>query len=170
MKSTRTISRRDAICASIFLFLSISFAPGQFVAFNGPGPAGNATRWNIFGDPPGTAGPLHDIASGSLLPVTLAITTNGLVSAAPGGVGPLAGTPLYDTFHGFVDPGATGPDILAQVSGLSAVTYTFTGLNTGTVYNLRGAVVASPSSAADPQEWSLLQLNSALAFNPAHTP
>src|SRR5690349_15113772 len=108
MKNTPGSFLPIRVCSVAILFLlSIMAARSQFVAFNGsaPGPAtaANTTAWNIFGDPPGTTGPLKDINSGAVLPVTVTITTNGAISPAAAGAGPLPGTPLYNTFHSFVD-------------------------------------------------------------------
>ena len=62
---------------------------GQFVAFNdqsrGPSTAANATTWDVFGNPPGSSGPLKDINTGAVLPVWVTITaTPGVVPVAGG--------------------------------------------------------------------------------------
>jgi len=168
MKNTQLRSLAIGFSVGLLCLLWVAVAPAQFVAFNGsaPGPATspNTSTWNIFGEPPGTFGPLNDNVSGSVLPVTVTITTNGTVSPAPAGANPWPGTPLYSTFHGHVDfSGATGLDALAQISGAATVTYTFNGLNPKTVYGFKAGVVGGAPTGTDPQEWSLFQLNGARA-------
>ncbi|HZR18234.1 MAG TPA: lamin tail domain-containing protein, partial [Verrucomicrobiae bacterium] len=155
------------------LLFSTFAAPGQFVAFNCQAPGAstspNATTWNIFGNPPG--GSLKDIHSGAVLPVSVAIATNGAVLAASAGDGPLPGTPLYNAFNGFVDfTGVSGLDALAELSGAATVTYTFNGLNPKTIYSFKAGTGGGIPNGVDPEEWSLFQLSGALAFTSAHTP
>src|SRR5690242_15717140 len=56
------------LSAFALLLATLSTSLAQFIAFNdqapGPATAANATAWNIFGNPPGAAGPLKDINSG----------------------------------------------------------------------------------------------------------
>ena len=103
------------------MLLTSGGARAQFVAFNdhapGIGTHPNATTWNIFGNAPGASGALKDINNGSLLPITLTITRSGTVNAAPNGANPNAGTPLYNTFNGYVDfAGAGDADAVARDS------------------------------------------------------
>ncbi len=150
---------------------------GQFVAFNdhGPGVIGdtthtNATTWNIFDNPPGATGHLKDIRSGLDLPVTVTITRSGTVNPAPTANNPNAGTPLYSTFHGYVDfQGAGNSDAVAQVTGSATVTYTFTGLDATRRYSFKGSAVRGGSGGNYPQRWSLFQLDGVVSFTSAHT-
>src|SRR5258706_14920093 len=106
----------------------------QFVAFNdhapGAGTAPNTTSWSA--DPAsgsGVSGPLKDINTGLPLPVTVTVTVVGAVTFEGGAGTPAAGTPLYNTFNGFVDfTGTFNPSIDLNGQG-AAVTYTFTSLN-----------------------------------------
>src|SRR6266404_1828396 len=172
MNKIRRISVLIYFSVVLLLLLTATTSRGQFVAFNGPGPGTNTTAWNIFGDPPGATGPLKNVGSGAALPVTVAITTNGLVTPSPAGDDPLPGTPLYNTFHGFVSfAGVEGPDALAQISGAATVTYTFNGLNPQTIYSFKAGVVGrGSSSGTDPQEWSLFQISGTPTFTSAYTP
>ena len=156
------------------LFLSEA-ANGQFVAFNdhAPGTIGvtthsNATTWNIFGNSPGASGPLKDIVSGATLPVTVTITRSGTVNASPTAGNPNAGTPLYNTFNGYVDfQGAGDTDAAAQVTGSSTVIYTFAGLNPARIYSFKGSAVRNNGYT---NRWSLFEIDGARSFTSAHTP
>ncbi|HEY5911434.1 MAG TPA: immunoglobulin domain-containing protein, partial [Verrucomicrobiae bacterium] len=147
------------------------------MAFNdhAPGTIGltthpNATTWNIFGNAPGASGFLKDITSGLDLPVQVAITRSGTVNPAPNGNNPNPGTPLYNVFNGYVDfQGAGNPDAVAQVTGSSTVTYTFTGLNPTRTYGFKGSAVRGGSGGSYPQRWSLFQIDGAVSFASAHT-
>ncbi len=149
-------------------------ASAQFVAFNdhAPGVIGvtthsNATTWNIFGNSPGAGGPLKNIVSGAPLPVTLTITRTGTVNPSPTAGNPNPGTPLYNTFNGYVDfQGAGDSDAAAQVTGSSTVVYTFTGLNPGMIYSFKGSAVRNGGYS---NRWSLFELDGARSFVSAHT-
>src|SRR5262245_33569424 len=85
--------------------LTIGTAAAQFVAFNdhapGAGTSANTTTWNVFGDAPGSSGPLKNVSTGANLPVTLTITRSATgVTAASSQGSPSSGTPLYNTFNG----------------------------------------------------------------------
>src|SRR5437660_6931137 len=158
----------------LLMLLTSGGARAQFVAFNdhapGIGTHPNATTWNIFGNAPGASGSLKDINNGSLLPITLTITRSGTVNAAPNGANPNAGTPLYNTFNGYVDfAGAGDADAVAQVTGSSTVTYTFTGLNPNKSYSFKGSAVRGGVGGTYPQRWSLFQIDGATSFTSAHT-
>ena len=149
----------------------------QFVAFNdhAPGTVGvtthsNATTWNIFGNSPGAGGALRDINSGATLPVTVLIANSGTVNASSAATNPNAGTPLYNTFNGFVDfQGAGDADAAAQVVGSATVIYTFNGLNTNRSYSFKGSAVRGGSGGDYPQRWSLFEIDGAASFASAHT-
>ena len=169
---------QKARAAGFLVFiLACTLAHGQFVAFNdhASGTIGvtthpNATTWNVFGNPPGVSGSLKDINSGLDLPVTVMITRSGTVNPAPSGSNPDPGTPLYDTFNGYVDfMGAGNADALVQVTGNATVTYAFSGLNPSRSYNFKGSAVRGGSGGTYPQRWSLFQLDGAISFVSAHT-
>jgi hypothetical protein len=160
--------------AFLSLLLAAGTAPAQFVAFNdhapGAGTAAFATTWNILGNAPGSSGPLLDINSGATLPITLTITRSGTVVASSAAANPDPGTPLYNTFNGFVDfQGAGDADAAVQVTGSSTVTYTFSGLKTNRYYSFKGSAVRGGVGGTYPQRWSLFQLSGAVSFSSAHT-
>ena len=152
-----------------FLCLS-TISQAQFVAFNdhcpGPGTATNVTTWNIMGNSPGSNGPLKNIDSGAALPVTVNITRSGSISTGPTGANPDPGTPLYNTFHGYVDFQGTNSDAMVQVPVGAFVTYTFSGLNPAKIYSFRGGVVRGNPSYTN--RWSLFEMDNATSFVSAH--
>jgi hypothetical protein len=158
----------------LFWLFAGEAAKGQFVAFNdhAPGTIGvtthsNATTWNIFGNSPGASGALKDVVSGATLPVTVTITRSGIVNASTSAGNPSPGTPLYNTFNGYVDfLGAGDADAAAQVTGSSTVVYTFTGLTPGKVYSFKGSAVRNGGYA---NRWSLFELDGVRSFTSAHT-
>src|ERR1017187_8792453 len=158
-----SLIKRRRINPPILLFLlAAGVAHAQFVAFNdhapGAGTAANTTTWNIFGNSPGSSGALKDIISGAVLPVTVTITRNGTVNASPTGANPNSGTPLYNTFNGYVDfQGSGDADAVAQVTGSSTVTYTFSGLNPNKSYSFKGSAVRGGVGGNHPQSWSLFE-------------
>ncbi|HWD91524.1 MAG TPA: lamin tail domain-containing protein [Verrucomicrobiae bacterium] len=139
------------------------------MAFNdhspGSGTATNATTWNIVGNSPGTNGALKDIDSGTALPVTVTITRTGSITTGPTGGNPDPGTPLYNTFHNYVDFQG-GTDMMVQVPSGASVTYTFTGLNPAKIYSFKGGVVRGNAPYTD--RWSLFEIDGAISFNSAH--
>ena len=157
--------------------LADGVAQGQFVAFNDHAPgvigittASNATTWNILGNAPGSSGALKDINSGAALPVTVAITRSGTVNGSSSAANPNPGTPLYNTFNGYVNfRGAGDADAAVQVTGSSTVTYTFSGLNTNRLYSFKGSAVRGGVGGTYPQRWSLFEIDGALSFTNAHT-
>jgi len=175
LQRTPTFCRRLCFSALLLPSLSAVLCRAQFVAFNdqspGPGTALNATAWDVFGNSPGSAGPLRDINSGLALPIQVAITATAGVVPAAGGVNPNVGTPLDNVFHGFVDfQGAGSASALAEVSGSATVTYVFTGLDPRGVYSFKGSAVAGGLGVTPNLQWSLYELDGAAAFASAHTP
>ncbi|HSU52746.1 MAG TPA: immunoglobulin domain-containing protein, partial [Candidatus Dormibacteraeota bacterium] len=155
-----------------WLLLAAAVAPAQFIAFNDHSPgtntAPNVTTWNIMGNSPGSAGALKDIDSGTTLGVTLTITRSGSVTAVGTAGNPNPGTPLYNTFNGYVDfLAATNTDSVVQVPAGSVVTYTFTGLNPAKVYSFKAGAVRGNPAYTD--RWSLFELDGAVSFASAHT-
>jgi len=149
-------------------------AGAQFVAFNDHAPgtiglttASNATTWNILGNSPGASGALKDITAGTNLPVTVTITYTGAVAKAANGANPNPGTPLYNTFNGYVDFATTNADAVVHVTGSATVTYTFTGLNPNKTYSFKGSAVRGVSTYTN--RWSLFEIDGAVAFTSAHT-
>ncbi len=153
-------------------------AHGQFISFNDNGPgigtAPNTTRWDVFGIGAASTGYLKDINAGTNLPVTVTISRalgTGAVTASPSAGSPNPGTPLYNTFNGFVDFQGTGTsDASVQVTGNATVTYTFRGLNPNKFYSFKGSAVRAGTGQADyALRWSLFQLDGATQFISAHT-
>src|SRR3954466_140850 len=106
----------SCLFAAIATLISPS-VDAQFVAFNdhapGAGTSPNATTYDVFGAGVGSSGPLKDITTGAILPVTLtiAITPSGVTPAGTQGNAEV-GTPLYDAFNTYVDfQGAPSPSI-----------------------------------------------------------
>src|SRR5262245_1765797 len=95
------------LTAGILITFANGIAVAQFVAFNdhAPGPitSPNATTWDVNGASPGRIGPLKDIVTGANLAATLTIIVTGNVTGEGSQALPSAGTPLYNTFNGFVD-------------------------------------------------------------------
>ncbi|HUS34207.1 MAG TPA: lamin tail domain-containing protein [Verrucomicrobiae bacterium] len=156
------------VTCALILPLPIS---AQWVAYNdhapGPGTSQNATTWDVFGNPPGSSGPLKDIATGATLPVSLTIAQSGagISSSNTQGI-PSPGTPVYAAFNGFVDfQGSPSPSIEVSVGGL--VTYTFSGLNPQKRYSFMGSAVRGNDAYTN--RWTLFELSGALSFTAAHT-
>ncbi|MEO8428379.1 MAG: lamin tail domain-containing protein, partial [Verrucomicrobiota bacterium] len=146
-------------------------APAQFVAYNdhapGAGTAPNTTTWNVFGETPGASGPLKDITTGASLPAVLTITISGTgVTRATAQGNPALGTPVYDTFNGFVDFQGT-PNPSVQLGANGVVTYTFTGLNSSKRYSFKGSAIRG--NIAYTNRWTLFEIVGAEVFTSAHT-
>ncbi|MCX7872391.1 MAG: lamin tail domain-containing protein [Verrucomicrobiae bacterium] len=141
-----------------------------WVAFNdhvpGPGTHTNTTTWNIFGYDPGATGYLKNIVSGTNLPVRVSISYSGNVMPASTAGVPAAGTPLYNTFNGYVDF-STQTYGIAQVSSGAYVTYTFTGLNPNARYSFKGGVVRGSDSYVN--RWTIAGIEGAVSYRNAHT-
>lgn len=155
-------------------FLGLGAAQGQFIAFNDhastANTAANATRYDLFGIGYPSSGLLKDINGGTNLPVTVTLTRNGTVYSSPSAGNPNPGTPLYNTFNGYVDFAAAGDsDAAVQVTGSSTVIYTFTGLNPNKVYSFKGGAVRGGSGGDYPLRWTLFELDGAQQFTSAHT-
>jgi Lamin Tail Domain/CotH kinase protein len=157
--------------AFLFLLFLANSSDAQFIAFNDHAPgintAANVTVWNIMGNAPGASGALQDIDSGVTLPVTLTITRSGAVITSSSVGSPNPGTPLYNTFNGYVDfLGAGSSDASVLVPIGASVTYTFTGLNPAKIYSFKGGAVRG--NAAYTNRWSLFQIDNAISFVSAH--
>src|SRR5215216_5290026 len=152
------------------LIICNGIAHAQFVAFNdhapGAGTAANTTTWNVNGDTPGRTGPLKNILTGADLPVVLTISVTGAVTGEGSQGQPAPGTPLYNTFNGFVDfEGSPNPSI-ALTGG--TLTYTLSGLDPNKRYSFKGSAVRG--GAADyTNRWTLFELVGAGSFISAHT-
>src|SRR4051794_20911231 len=148
-------------------------APAQWVAFNdhysGPGTAPFTTTWNVFGagtGAAGSAGPLTNIVTGAVLPVTLTITGSGMVGGTSSGA-PDVGTPAYNVFNGFVDFGNGTLNHAVQLPPPATVNCAFTGLNPTKRYKFTGTAVRGNAPYTD--RWTTLELVSAQSFTSAHT-
>src|SRR5947207_1776428 len=148
----------------------MAISQAQFVAFNdhapGSGTAPNTTTWNVEGQPPGRTGFLTNINTGAGLPVILTITVSGNVTFEGTQGNPSPGTPLYNTFNGFVDFTGTPNPSLALNGALAVVTYTFTGLDPSKRYGFKGSAVRAGGYT---DRWTTFQLDGADAFTSSHT-
>jgi hypothetical protein len=173
MPSPNLFVRFALSCAKLAVGLLIApiAIQAQFVAYNdhapGPGTGPNTTTWDVFGNAPGSSGPLKNVLTGANLPVTLTITTSNTSIGAAGTQGvPAPGTPLYETFNGFVDfQGSPSPSI--EITEGGAITYTFTGLNPNKRYSFKGSAVRGNETYID--RWTLFDLVGAISYTPAHT-
>ena len=160
----------QGIITGTALALSIAMSHAQFVAFNdhapGAGTAANTTTWNVEGQAPGRTGPLKDITTGANLPVTLTITVSGNVTYEGAQANPSPGTPLYNTFNGFVDFTGTPNPSLALNDGAAIITYTFAGLDPNKRYSFKGSAVRGGGYT---NRWTTFQLDGADFFTSSHT-
>ena len=165
------------------MFCAVSFGlvdtcRGQWVAFNDhvPGAIGtqthsNATTLKI----PSSSGLtstnilLKDVATGTNLNVMLTITRIGTgVLYNANGSSPAVGTPLYNTFNGFVYFGAA-PDSNVELRNTNSdiVTYTFSGLNPSNRYSFKGGAVRGNSNQTT--NWTLAEIQGALSYSNTHS-
>src|SRR3954470_10447855 len=154
MKTRLDFMRRTTLKTLAFGIALLSLASAShadWVAFNDNIPSyggttaltsPNATTNNIRLQ---TSSFLKEITTGTNLPVRLAIThsASGLSYSAFGG-NPVSGTPLFNTFNGFVSFGSVTQSVtdfnVEFTNGSPAtVTYTFTGLNPNRKYSFKGA-------------------------------
>ena len=164
--------RQFIMLRASILVLLVSFLPpasAQWIAFNDHGPGtlthSNASRFHIFAGGNPASGFLRNISSGTNLPVTLAITTNGVAKNASTGT-PAPGTPLANVFGGYVDFGGS-PDASAEVAGAGVVTYTFSGLKTNLFYRFHGSAVRGDPTYVN--RWTLCEIVGAAAYTNAHS-
>jgi len=138
----------------------------QWMAFNDhvPGPLthSNATAWNLFGNAPGSSGPLKNVVTGTPVGATLTLQNSGATSGTLT-LEPTAGTPAWQTFYGYVD--FTNSTIL--LDGSASATYVFSGLNPGRRYSVKGTAVRGNSAYTN--RWTLVEITGADSFSPAHT-
>jgi hypothetical protein len=158
--------------------IALADPPARWVAFNdhhaGPRTHARTTAWNAFtnlANAPGNSGPLKDMASGAILPVTLAITNRG-VGRGAAAAGPTNGTMGYSLFQGFVDfgtaaSGVTNHSILVSAADNDVVAFVFAGLSPTNEYRFRGT--AARGDPAYTNRWTLAELTGATSFSPAHT-
>jgi uncharacterized delta-60 repeat protein len=171
MKPPRSLSI-FAICLATLAVGSV--ARGQWVAFNdhdsGPGTSPNATLYNNLGAESGTGGFLKNILTGTNLPVTLTITTNAGTASSikldSSGPSPATGTPLANTFDGFVDF-TTDVNLALDNVYNQSITYTFSGLDPTKKYVLQGGALRG--NPAYTTRYSLFQLDGADSFASAHS-
>ncbi|MGC8743043.1 MAG: lamin tail domain-containing protein [Verrucomicrobiia bacterium] len=150
--------------------INVARPSAGWIAFNdhvpGAGTHPNTTTWNIFGDSPGNAGYLKDINNGTNLPARLIITYSGTVQRASTAGRPAPGTPLYNTFNGYVDFG-TATYGIAQVLSDGLVVYTFTNLNPNARYSFKGGVVRGGGTYTN--RWTIAGISGAVSYRSAHT-
>jgi len=161
------------VCIALFIATAVSRA--DWVAFNDntPGPTThpNATTNNIRLQ---MSGPLKDITTGTNLPVTLAIThsSSGLTYSTFG-LNPVANTPLYNSFNGFVVfgavSGATDANVELTNGALSTVTYSFSGLNPAKRYSFKGGAIRGLSLGQGSNRWTRVEIAGATSFTEAHS-
>lgn len=181
MKSQRSV--RYALLRSFLLVIaSVCFSEtshAQWRAFNCqalPGAHPNDTFYTV----PGwgtTSGPLKNIATGAFLPAYLTITNGGSIQGAyPLNAPPLAGTPAYIIFNGYVswrDPSGTAADHFRLFAD-GVIGYRFTGLNPQKRYRFTATVVRGgvPGSGAPnyySNRWTRVELVGAYSSVVAHT-
>src|SRR3954470_3829267 len=125
----RTIHSKSRFSRSVRAIFVFSFAllcssthAASIVAFNdfvdGLGTGSNVTTYG-----PGQTGPLKNIANGSALPISVAVTASAQVAGAVQGR-PDYGSPASIVFDGIVDF-AGFPDPAIEITGAAFVTYTF---------------------------------------------
>src|SRR6185503_15450940 len=90
-----------------------------------------------------TNGFLRNIANGTNLPVTVTITRSAAgVGYNGNGAAPSAGTPLYNTFNGYVYFSvSTDANVEIWSNQTGTVTYTFSGLTPSKLYSFKGGSV-----------------------------
>ena len=156
----------------VALLLLAAQLNAQWVAFNDHTPlagttAPHATCYNVFGTIYGTSGNLTNIADGSQLAATLTIVNSGAGGGATAGV-PDAGTPLYDTFNGYVYFGtATAAEGYGaiQAGGSDLVTYTFSNLDPNKRYIFKGGAVRGNNYL---NRWTLVDIQGVEGVTPNH--
>jgi Immunoglobulin I-set domain len=167
----RSIIKKLAVGLVMMGWINVTQA--QWQAFNdndsGPGTSANATLYNNLGAEGGLSGFLRNVLTGANLPVRLTITTNpgtGFLRTEAVSAPPAPGTPLANTFDGYVDFTTDVNIALDQVAGQS-ITYTFSGLNPTKKYILQGGAIRG--NPAYTTRYTLFQLNGATSFTSAHS-
>ncbi len=127
----------------------------------------NTTRYDIHGVGAGLTGPLKNISNGSNLPVTVMISTVG-IDVGGTAAAPLPGTPLHNTFQGYVDFQGT-PNPAPQVATGASVTYTFSNLDPARRYSFKGGVVRGGVGSNYTNRWTLVELVGADGFINSHS-
>jgi hypothetical protein len=136
-----------------------------WVAFNDYAP-GLLTHTNatIYG--PGGGGPLKDIATGSNLPVSVAILGEGVAKNHIQGV-PAYGSPASIVFDGFVFFDGEPDPALELAATTNGVTYTFSGLDTNKLYNLQ--MTAVRGNLLYKNRWTICGMHGMDSFTRKHT-
>ncbi len=160
-------------CLALSL-LAVPNAPAAsiFVAYNdheaGSGTGVNSTTYSVPGYGSPTAGLLRDVNTGANTPVTLTITISGAPSYGSTAGTPAPGTPLYNTFNGYVDWNG-GYYNAIQVWVGDVVTYTFSGLDPARRYSFKGGAVRGGEASNYTNRWTLVEIVGADSFISAHT-
>ena len=151
------------------LTVSSDFSAG-WIAYNdhyaGAKTHPNATAWNVWTNlngAPGNSGPLTNINTGAILPVTLTITNKGADWNNVTPPVPAAGTPAYLYFYDYI----TFDGNLVRVAANDVVGYTFTGLNPACEYSF--VATAFQSNASYTNRWTLCEITDALSWTDAHS-
>jgi len=164
-----------AVVTALLGFSAFSYA--DWVAFNDHVPITGQTHTNAttLKIPSSTNGPvstnivMKDITTGTNTPVTLTITRAGNnVFYNQGGAAPVAGTPLYNAFNGYVSF-ATAPDSMVEINTNSTVTYTFSGLNPSKRYSLIVGANRGSQPVLASNKFTRIEIQGAASFVNAHS-
>ena len=139
-----------------------------FTAYNGvEASALTDPNTTFYGDLPGrdAAGPLWDVVRGVETSVLLTTSQTGVVFDTKGS-NPPAGTDAHEIFDGFVDF-AIGDQRSYEIEPNAAYQYTFENLDSGATYQFAGTVIRGNNAYTD--RWTLIELEGADSFTPAHS-
>ncbi len=139
-----------------------------FTAYNGLYASGaSSPNTSIYSTLPGqdSAGPLRDVQTGELLPVTLSVNQLG-VTFGGNGSQPAAGTDASDAFLNYVDF-SSGDSRSIELDGTDTYSFTFDNLDRGATYQFAGTAIRGNSGYTD--RWTLVELVGADSFRAAHS-
>jgi hypothetical protein len=153
-----------ALTVAVWL-LGISWTYG-FVAYNDhePGPDTHVNT-TTYGANSVASGLLKDIATGEFTTVTLTTSASDVSYESQTGV-PADGTDAALLFGGYVDFSTGHPHSLA-LSGNRTYTHHFSGLDSSRRYDFAGTAVRGNTGYTD--RWTLVTLQGAVSFRPAHS-
>lgn len=139
-----------------------------FVAYNGLYATGAASpNLSVYSTLPGqdSAGPLRDVQTGELLPVTLSVNQLG-TSFGGNGSQPASGTDAANVFLNYVDFSA-GDSRSIELDGTDTYSFTFDNLDRGATYQFAGTAIRGNTGYTD--RWTLVELVGADSFRAAHS-